>query len=661
MKTTEPDSPEYDKIKTNLKTYNNILRKSIRIMFKKYYENLFIKFKDDIRNTWKTINSILNKTKKKKSFPQFFKDNESIITNKVEIANKFNDFFTNIGPNLAEKIIMPNNKNFKNYLTLKYNHNFQFTNVTEEMISIIINKLPPKTSFGFDGLTTKLIKMIKNALIKPITIIVNQMLNTGIFPDKLKIAKITPAHKKDDETLFTNYRPNSLLPAISKIFEKVIFKQLYDFFQSKKLFYKNQYGFRTGHSTEFAQLELVDRILVEMDKNDIPINIFLDLSKAFDTLDHNILLDKLSYYGVNGVALALLQNYLSNRKQYVEFDGNKSDILAITTGVPQGSILGPLLFIIYINDIACSSRILDFLIYADDTSLSGTLKLIIKKAEKDDINQIINEELTNINDWLKTNKLSLNIKKSKYMIFHTPHRKLTPLEIKIDNVCIERVKNFNFLGLMLNENMTWTDHINKIANKISRSLGILNRLKHFLPMKTKILIYSSLILSHLNFGILAWGYKCNRIVKLQKKAIRILSISKYNAHTEPLFKKLNLLKVEDILKLHELKFYYKYKHERLPHYLQQIPLVFNNEIHDHDTRAQNDIHENKTLHEFAQYCIRHDLPKRINEMHHSILDKIHTHSLKGLARYIKIFALKSYQDNCTIVNCYICSRTNGCN
>ncbi len=175
-------------------------------------------------------------------------------------------------------------------------------------------------------------------------------------------------------------------------------------------------------------------------------------------------------------------------------------------------------------------------------------------------------------------------------------------------------------------------------------------------MRTKLLLYNSLVLSHLNFSILAWGYKCNRIIKLQKKAIRILCKSKFNAHTEPLFKNLNLLKVEDIKKLQELKFYYKYKHDILPYYLQHIPFVCNNNIHNHATRIHNNIHLNRTHHDYTQLCIRHDLPQLINSTPIKILEKIDSHCLKGFAAYIKTFFINSYQDICTIPNCYICSR-----
>ncbi len=654
LRITDPTSIGYATLKTNLNTYNKILKNSIRLAKRSYYHTIFAKFKNDIRATWKTINEILNRIKRKKSFPNFFRDGDNIVTNKLDITNKFNSFFTNVGTNLSNKINLPSKKSFKDYLN-KFNFNFTFHNIDEENVTKIIDKLSPKTSFGFDGLSSKLLKSIKSAVIKPLTIIINQMINTGIFPDKLKIAKIVPIYKKDDETQFTNYRPISLLPVISKIFEKIIFKQLYQFFLDNKLLYNSQYGFREGHSTEYAALELVDRITLEMDSMNTPVNIFLDLSKAFDTLNYQILLKKLEYYGLHGMSLKLMESYLSNRKQYVEIDESSSDMLFLTTGVPQGSILGPLLFIIYINDITHASKMFDFIIYADDTTLSTTIEMVMKNNADLIASDIINKELSMVNDWLKLNKLSLNIKKSKYIIFHMKMKNVQRLTLKIDNVIIERVAEFNFLGLTLDEHLTWKCHINKISNKISQCMGILNRLKRFLPMQTKVLIYNSLVLSHLNLGILIWGFKCEKLTKLQKKVIRILSLSKYNTHTEPLFKRLKLLKICDILKLQELKFYFKYKNNKLPHYLQSLPFQPNTETHDHATRIQHNIHHPMSKHAFAKNCIRSDIPITVNNSPNFILDKIYTHSLQGFTSYIKAHILQSYQENCTIVDCYVCN------
>ncbi len=186
------------------------------------------------------------------------------------------------------------------------------------------------------------------------------------------------------------------------------------------------------------------------------------------------------------------------------------------------------------------------------------------------------------------------------MLFHSAQKEIDSLHIKIDNINIDRVKQFNFLGLTINENVTWTDHINKIANKISQNLAILNKLKYVLPIKIKTIIYNSLILSHINFGILTWGYKCDRITKLQKRAVRIISTSKYNSHTEPIFKELKLLKIKDIMKLQELKFYYKFKHGNLPDYLKNMPLFPNRDTHDHATGTQANIHQARTNHEYVK-------------------------------------------------------------
>ena len=214
-----------------------------------------------------------------------------------------------------------------------------------------------------------------------------------------------------------------------------------------------------------------------MDQDEIPINIYLDLSKAFNTIDHLILIDKLKYYGINGTNLNLFSSYLNNCKQYTEIDHVKSNMLPITTGIPQGSILEPLLFIIYINDFAQASKMFNFIIYADDTTLSSTLNIFNDNIQNNNLESLINDELLKINEWLKINKLSLNIAKSKYMTFQRTNKNIQTLTLKIDNINIEQVKEFNFLVLIIDTNLNWKRHTEKISNACSKKISILNQLK----------------------------------------------------------------------------------------------------------------------------------------------------------------------------------------
>ena len=238
---------------------------------------------------------------------------------------------------------------------------------------------------------------------------------------QIKNSKVIPILKRGNETIFDNYRPISILPSISKVFERIIFNQIHYYFHVNNLYFCSQYGFRKEHSTELAVLELIDRITQHLDKGTTPINVYLDLSKAFDTRDHNILPHKLKYYGIEGTALRLFESYQNECQQYVDLDGTTSNNNRILTGVPQGSILGPLLFVIYINDIAKSSKHFNFIIYADDTTLCSTLKINADATQ-------LNMKLNNVSQWLNLNKLSLNVKNPKAMAFRMMEKNETTYE-----------------------------------------------------------------------------------------------------------------------------------------------------------------------------------------------------------------------------------------
>jgi len=260
-----------------------------------------------------------------------------------------------------------------------------------------------------------------------------------------------------------------------------------------------------------------------------------------------------------------------------------------------------------------------------------------------------------VSTWLKLNKLSLNIKKTKAMVFHTPQRRVYLPNLKIDNQPIEYVNEFNYLGIHFDKNLTWNSHIDVIRQKLSRISGIFNKLKHFLPQATLLTLYNTLALPHLNYGVLAWGSKAEKLEKLQKKLVRNISNSKYNAHSEPILKKLSLLKATHICALHELKFCYLLEHGLLPYYFRNHMFKKFSDIHRHNTRHSNRYQLPLIKHAFMKTGLHYRVSETYNKTATIITSKIHTHSLYGFKKYIKRFFINSYDSECHVRNCYICN------
>ena len=591
---------------------------------KLYYSNKLENNKDTSRLLWQTINTIIGHKGKIKD-PNEVIDKGHKIQDPGEIAEVFNNYFINVGPNLASKIPAVTEK-FSQYIQSNTSQSLFFNPTNTHEILEIVRLLKTSKSSGYDELSVHLIKQIIHYIVSPLTHIFNLSLSSGIFPDSLKIARVIPIYKKDDPAQIINYRPISLLPSISKILEKIAYKRLYSFLNINNILIPNQYGFRKNYSTDYAILKLIDEITDSLSKR----NIFMDLSKAFDTIDHNILIQKLKAYGVRGKALSWFEDYLRNRRQFVSFKSKTSSVSTVKCGVPQGSILGPLLFLIYINDIVNATPLLTHILFADDTNIFYSHK---------DINTLIitvNLELAKLSCWFKCNKLSLNIRKTNYIYFKNLHSKdVLHNDISIDGMIIVEKNSTKFLGITIDSSLTWGSHIDNICILASRAVGILYKMKYCLPKKSLFMLYNSLILSHLSYCNIAWGNcnktKLNVLLLLQKKALRICTQSHFLANSDPIFHRLKTLKINDIHTLQTAIFMFKFSKNILPPAFQNL-FTYNTDIHSYPTRHSSDLHLSNPKILIAHRSTRHYGPDIWNSLPDNIKHSASLYSFKALLK-----------------------------
>ena len=468
--------------------------------------------------------------------------------NEREFPNIFNKYFATVGNNLASK--MPNSQiPFTHYLPNNHNSSsFVFTPILHHEIEEEIMSVPMKKAHGLYSCPIRILKCARHILSEPLAELMNKSVVGGKYPAKLKHSKVIPIYKKDEESDPTNYRPISLLSIFNKIFEKLMYKRLKSFLEKRNILFNSQYGFRENHSTQHSILDIINEIQSNMANKLYTCGIFIDLQKAFDTVNYSILLKKLQHYGIRGVVNDWFSSYLSGRMQTTQIGQNISAKEETLCGVPLGSILGPLLFLIYINDIYNSSEKLKFYLFADDTNL------IYADKNLKSLEIVVNTELSKIHNWLIANKLSLNIDKSNYIIFHPCQKRPDyVVDLKIYDihskmyVSLERKNNIKYLGILIDCNLSWKYHIGYIASKVSRLIGIIAKLRFFVPVNTLINIYKSLILPHLTHGIVLWGQaaKCHidKILKLQKRAIRLIYSAYYRPHAIPLFQSASILPI----------------------------------------------------------------------------------------------------------------------
>ena len=550
--------PLNEEIKRLYNLFRNRVFRELKKSKKSYYSSYFNEHKDNIQKVWQGIRSLVNTKSTSKGLSQL-EINGSIIDDPKKIANHVNNFFVNIGPELDKSIPRIDNISPSRFLKNRIQLNFLIAHVSDEDVINIIQSLPNKGT-GPASIPLRMLKVAADLIAIPLCHIINISFSTGIFPDALKIAKVIPLHKGGSTQDENNFRPISLLSIFDKIIEKLMHKRLYHFLESHEILYKNQFGFRKSNSTIFALIEITERIKESIDNGMYGCGIFIDLKKAFDTVNHKILLSKLEHYGIRDVALKWFESYLSNRKQFVVINGEKSDFKNILCGVPQGSVLGPLLFLLYINDLPNVSNKLMFYLFADDTNIYFESKSLSQ------LEKVVNEELKHLSLWLKVNRLALNIQKTNFLVFRSPQKSMyLNVTIKLDNKALMQKDHIKYLGVLLDENLSWKQQISNVSKKISRSVGILSKLRHYMDTLMLKGLYFSLVHSHLVYGIEVWGSACDsdlhKLVVLQKKAVRVITFNERRpilpgplCSSTPIFRRLELLKLHDLFEFQISKF-----------------------------------------------------------------------------------------------------------
>ena len=645
------------------KQYNNMFNKLKRAMKIKYFSNSLEENKNNIKKTWIILRQAIGKLNNKSNFPHTFVINDIPVTNKLQAAEGFNNYFSKIGIQTSQNV-PPSNKGFRDYMPRPVLNSMFIEPVLPSDVLSVATKLKPKSSCGHDDISTKLLKQTLDYIIQPITHIINRSFDTGIVPREMKIAKVIPIHKSSDPSLLKNYRPVSLLTAFSKLFEKLMFNKLISFLNGNNILFKHQYGFRSKHSTLHPIIHLLNHCaeVTNQAEPEFILAIFCDLSKAFDVISHDILLHKLNSYGIRGVANQWFESYLSDRSQFIELDKVHSSHLPIRCGVPQGSILGPLLYLIYVNDIynSCKGNIVSF---ADDTTLYMS---------NSDVTQLfcdVNTQINNLFKWFCANKLSLNANKTKFIVIRPNHRQcdLTELHICIDGTPLKRIGNdcdekaAKFLGIHIDEHLTWKYHIAHVNSKVARSLFFIKQVKNFLPSDSMRTLYFALVHSHYSYGLIAWGNACStalhRSIILQKRALRIINNANYNGHTDPLFKASRILKLNDMYEHQALLFMFDFIENKLPISFTGTFKFNRDNPESRPTRQSNMFYIARCQLQFARRLPLLALPEIWNNKSKSIMN-VNTISRFQFKHKSKTAYLNTYQSHvrCKNERCLDCYR-----
>lgn len=584
--------PSNSLIMKNYKQQKNFVNNLMKSARKNYYCDLIASNRNDIRKVWSIMNEIVFNKKNNVNCNQTveLEVNGNKITNITQICNAFNNFFIKTPVDLKKELSDRfNNQIQVPTLNRSNEHTLMLFPATENEISNFVRELNISSAPGIDKIPAKLLKVNVQNIVPKLTLLINQSSLEGKFPDSLKTAKVRPIFKSGSKKSLGNYRPISVLPTLSKPFEKYLHSRIYSFFKKHKIIHKNQFGFQPKSNTLTAAISFVNDLQTELDKKSmICASIFIDVSKAFDCVPHDLLLSKLYKYGIRGNAHRLIESYLDNRKQKVVLDGAESIELIQKYGVPQGSIIGPLFFIVFVNDLFHLNLKGRIQLYADDAAI------IYNSKNLDTLFSDMQQDLNLINTWFFNNGLTINASKTKYVIFsYTDKFNNINNQLFIGNEKLERVRSTVYLGLTIQQNLKWSEHVEKIYKKITNFLGMLRRSSYMLPIKERKSVFYAHVQSQISYLNVIWQNSAENILsKISIALNKFMRVIFWEDYTNPNIRTVNLYSKNNMLNLKQINFYeaivfmYKLKHNLIRN---NIEIEYNSDVHSYNTRSANDI------------------------------------------------------------------------
>lgn len=583
-------TPNNDKIRNKYLKYRNTCNNIIRNLKKEYYKNKLLKNQGNIKETWKIVKEVCNFNQVK--VPS--RDLLNIGNNPIDSLNKVNKYFTSIGGTLADKtlnMMKTTEKQLASLAKTVHSPSFSMSLIPTDPLEVknIIFGLKSQSAPGWDKITTKFLKSSYPYIIEPISFICNLSFETGVFPALFKKAVVCPIFKSGDKTSPSNYRPISLLSTLSKILEKLVKKRVMNYLEKYNLLSQNQYGFREQKSTEDAVLRLTSLVTSYMDQRNKCVGVFLDLQKAFDTVSIPILLTRMENVGIRGLTLDWFGDYLSGRTQSVKVEDHTSESARCTYGVPQGSTLGPTLFLIYINELCCTTlQGLDLLMFADDTVL------LLHDKTWQSVTELAETCLSKVTEWLENSLLSLNTDKTKYMCYsitqagnhssssglkiHSfPCNRSTIRSAQCSCAMLSRVETIKYLGVYIDDKLNWSTHIVSLASRVRKLIYVYKALRTVADVELLIRTYKALCECLIRYCICAWGSAAKthiiRAERAQRALLKVILYLSFRHPTTAVYERANVLTVRKLFIYEGLQRFHKKAIPNLPESFKRVDRI----------------------------------------------------------------------------------------